>query len=251
MKKTSLAVLAVLCLLALPVCAAVPLPAADPVMEKVLPAGGFSKDWVRKDEVVFHNQDTLFEHINGEAELYMPYGFELLATETFINRKDPEAWLVADVYKMASSLDAFGIYSNYRKADYQKVNMGGDGFISPTQLMFYQDRYFVRLQVTGINNLEKRIFLDLGRVISEKLPAGSDYPREIEVLRIPEVIQRSERYIAQSLLGYAFFRRGMIADTGLPGERPRVFVVIEDSSDAAVNAFEQYQSYLKAEGQDV
>jgi hypothetical protein len=41
----------------------------------------------------------------------------------------------------------------------------------------------------------------------------------------------------------------MIADFMLGGERVQVFVVFENSPDAARKAFDDYRSYLKAEGQ--
>ena len=142
-----LIVFALLCLLVASACPAVSAEAGS-FPAQVLPSGGFSPDWALKGKPVLYNPDNLFEHINGEAELFMPYGFERLATATYITGKDADAWLVADVYKMGSLLDAFGIYSNYRRADAEAVRIGADGFISPTQMMFYQDRYFVRLQIT-------------------------------------------------------------------------------------------------------
>jgi hypothetical protein len=43
----------------------------------------------------------------------------------------------------------------------------------------------------------------------------------------------------------------MIADAMLDGERVQIFVVSEDSPDRARKAFDDYRSYLKAEGQSV
>jgi hypothetical protein len=63
------------------------------------------------------------------------------------------------------------------------------------------------------------------------------------------MVAKSERYLAQSLLGYAFFRRGIIADVMLGGERLQAFVVFLNSPDAAREAFDAYRSYLQAEGQ--
>jgi hypothetical protein len=225
--------------------------AADLTMEKMLPDRGFAEDWIMEGRVNLYNPEALFEHINGEAELYVPYGFEMLATAAYANRKNPDVWVVADVYRMASLLDAFGIYSNYRKADYETAPIGAEGFVSPSQLMFYQDRYFVRLQVTGTTSLEQSLLLACGRAVSRNLPPRADRPGEMEVLRIPGIVPKSERYLAKSLLGYAFFRRGMIAEATLDGEKVRVFIVIEASQDAARRAFDQYHAYLKAEGQRI
>jgi hypothetical protein len=229
---------------------AMPVYAADPAMEKVLP-GGFYKDWTPEAKVSFFNRDTLFEHINGEAELYLPYGFDVLATAGYVNKKRSDVLVVADVYRMGSLLDAFGIYANYRKAEYESVQLGGEGFISSTQMMFYQDRYFVRLQATGTTSLERDIFLDCAQQVSRNLPVNASRPKELDVLSIAAVVPKSERYLAQSLLGYAFFRRGMIADAVTAGAPMRVFVVSEESAASARKAFDAYRSYLAEEGQGI
>jgi len=223
--------------------------AAGGSIENVLPSGECTKDWVAKNKATLYTKDTLFDHINGEAELYFPYGFDVLATATYMNRSNPELWIVADVYRMASLLDAFGIYSNYRRSDAASVAVGAEGFVSPSQLMFYQDRYFVRLQATGATSLKQDIFLACARSVSQNLPLNTGRPGELNFFSIPGVIPKSERYIAQSLLGYAFFRRGMIADVILEGKRVQVFIVPEKSRDTARKAFDNYRSYLKAEGQ--
>jgi len=242
---------AILCVFVITMSAPVPIFAADDSIKNTLPTPGFDPDWVMKDRVTLYNNETLFEHINGEADLYFPYGFDMLATATYVNKKDPELWLVVDVYRMGSLLNAFGIYSNYRRADAAGAAIGAEGFVSTSQLMFYQDRYFVRIQVTGATSLEQELFVAFGRNVSQNLPPNTGRPIELGVLTgVPGVVTKSERYLAQSLLGYAFFRRGMIADAVMRGERVQVFVVFENSTDAARKAFDDYRSYLKAEGQE-
>jgi hypothetical protein len=241
---------ALLCCLALTLNAPVSVFAAEDSLKQILPTPGFAPDWVMKDSITLYNNENLFDHINGEGELYLPYGFDRLATATYLNKKNPEVWVVVDVYRMGSVLDAFGIYSNYRKADEAEARIGAEGFVSSSQLMFYQDRYFVRIQVTGAMSLEQDLFVACGLAVSRNLPPSAGRPRELAVMAgIPGLVTKSERYLAQSLLGYAFFRRGMIADVMLGGERLQAFVVLENSKDAARQAFDAYRSYLQAEGQ--
>jgi len=241
----------IMCIFLLTIHASDPVFAADGSMENLLPAYGCAQGWALMDKVALFDKDTLFDHINGEAELYFPYGFDMLASATYMNRKNSEVWIVADVYRMASVLDAFGIYSNYRKADAASVTVGAEGFVSSSQLMFYQDRYFVRLQVTGATSLGQDVFFACARSVSEKLPLNAMPAVELDALKIPSIVPKTERYIAKSLLGYAFFRRGIIADALLPGERVQVFLVTEGSVSAAREAFDGYRSYLEAEGKDI
>ena len=197
------------------------------------------------------DKDTLFDHINGESELYFPYGFEVLAFARYVNKNNPQAAFDADIYKMGSLLDAFGMYANYRRKDDADVSVGAEGTASSSQLLFYQDRYFVRLQASGTANPGADIFLACARAISEKLPRSTARPRELEAFNISAVEPKSVRYIAQSLLGYDFFRKGIMADALLNDEKVQVFLVLENSTEAAHKAFDRYGQYLKTSDKNV
>jgi hypothetical protein len=68
-----------------------------------------------------YTAEDLYVYINGEAELYMPYGFEILGSAFYGKGGDTRSGIVADVYRMGSLLDAFGIYSNYRDTGAEPV----------------------------------------------------------------------------------------------------------------------------------
>ncbi len=225
-----------------------PVYAAEDTPGNVLPAPACAEGWILDGKTTLFDKETLFDRINGEAELYFPYGFDVLASARYANRQNPRIAVDADVYRMGSLLDAFGTYANYRRRDSTDVKIGTEGTLSPSQLIFYQGRYFVRLQATGTTSLGEDIFLACARAISQKLPRNAGRPKELEAFTIPAVVPKSERYIARSLLGYDFFRRGVIADAVLNSDEFQLLLVPEDSSDAASKTFDRYRSYLKASG---
>jgi len=229
-------------------CAAAPLHAAGNAVETFLPVPACAEGWNMDGKAALYDKETLFDRINGEAEAYFPYGFDVLASARYASRRDPRIAVDADVYRMGSPLDAFGIYANYRRRENTGVGIGAGGTLSPSQLIFLQGIYFVRLQATGTTSLGKDVFLACARAISRKLPADTGRPEELGILAIPGVVPGSERYIARSLLGYDFFRRGLVADAVADGEPLQLFLVPEDSLDAASGAFDRYRSYLKASG---
>ncbi len=232
-------------------CAPSAVSADGSVIEKVLPAPACAEGWVLEDKVTLYTRDTLFDRIDGEAELYFPYGFEVLASARYANAKNPRLAVEVDVYQMGSLLDAFGMYANYRRTDDAMVDTGAGGFVTPSQLLFYQDRYFVRLQASGTMILEKDVFLACARAVSRNLPHNAGKPGDLEAFMIPAVVPGSERYIARSLLGYAFLRRGLIAGAVAEGEQLKVFLVPEDSPEAARKSFDQYASYLQTSRKDM
>ena len=202
-------------------------------------------------KVALFDQDTLFDRINGESELFFPYGFQKLAYARYENKQNPKVALDIDVYRMGSLIDAFGIFANYRRRDDADMQIGSEGTISSSQVFFYQDQYFVRLQVTGAVSAPQTVLKDCAQAISQNLPQTAARPAELEAFLIPAVVKKSERYVAQSLLGYDFLRRGIIADAKVKGETIQVFVVLEISNDAARKALDQYRSYLTTSRRDI
>jgi hypothetical protein len=240
-------ILIIICLL----CTSFPVQSAEQAMDKLLPAPACADGWVMDGKVTLFDKDSLFDRINGESELYFPYGFEKLAYARYESRKDPKIALDADVYAMGSLLDAFGMFANYRRKNSTGAAIGADGTISSSQMLFYQDRYLVRLQVTGATTIGQDVLLACGKAIAQNLPQSTARPKEVDAFLVPAVVKKSERYIASSLLGYDFFRRGLIADAVLGSDEAQVFLVLEKSTDAARAAFDQYQAYLKTGGSNV
>jgi hypothetical protein len=232
-------------------CFALPVQSAEQAMDKLLPAPACTDGWVMDGKVTLYDKDSLFDRINGESELYFPYGFEKLAYARYESRKDPKIALDADIYAMGSLLDAFGMFANYRRKDSTVATIGVEGTISSSQMLFYQDRYLVRLQVTGTTTIGQDVLLTCGKAIAQNLPQSSASPKELDAFLVPAVVKKSERYIASSLLGYEFFRRGLIADAVLGKDEVQVFVVLETTADSARAAFDRYQSYLKTGGSSV
>jgi len=224
--------------------------AAGSSAEKALPAQACAEGWVMDGKVALFDKDGLFDRVNGESELYFPYGFEVLAYARYENKKNRSMAVDADVYTMGSLLDAFGMYANYRRKDAAEAGVGVEGTVTPSQLLFYQDRYLVRLQVTGATTIDQAVLRACAGAIAKNLPPSSGRPKELDAFMVPAVVKKSERYVAQSLLGYDFFHAGLIADAIVNGVPVQVFLIPERSRDAARKTFDQYRTYLNQSGSD-
>jgi uncharacterized protein DUF6599 len=223
-------------------------PAADQSMVKRLPSPACAEGWVMDGNVTLYDKDSLFDRINGESELFFPYGFEVLAYARYESRQNPKIAIDMDVYKVGSLLDAFGLFSMFRRKDAAEAAIGTGGTISPSQLFFYQDRYFVRLQVTGATSVDQEVLRSCARSLSRNLPEAAARPRALDALAVPSVVTGSERYVAQSLLGYEFFTKGLIADALMKGETVQVFLVTEGTAETARRTVAAYAAYLKTSG---
>jgi hypothetical protein len=237
----------VACVFALAVAPAGGLPAADKIDETLLP-DSCAKGWVTDGKASTYTPENLYKYIDGEAELYLPYGFEQAQTVMYVRPADKSNGLVANVFKMGSLLDAFGIYGNYRAAGVEPAKLGAEGFIEESQVMFYQGRYFVQVIASGSITEGSPLFLSCAAAISRNLPGDGGTPREPAYLQVAGLVPMTERYYADGLLGYGFLGRGLTAEVTLKGVRVKAFVVLGDSDASIERVFDAYVKQLK-EGQ--
>ncbi len=227
-------------LVSLPGCATL----GETSLGKVLPNDGFPGNWRAAKPLVLFDKATISNHINDESELFLPYGFLGAAYVQYTNDQYPDAVIEADVYEMGSPLDAFGIYSNFRYPEAEFIPMGCEGFVTDRQLMFYKNVYFVRLKLVGSVADSRHALVACADAIRRRLPRAGHCPREVALLHVEGMTPRTETYTAESLLGYTFFPRGLVAKATRADASGSLFVAMLEDDAAAQVARTAYRSYL-------
>ena len=193
--------------------------AADSQKISFLPASGFSPGWALEGPIKKFTGEDLFEYINGEAELYLQFGFKVLTSGLYLKDKNENLGMTADVYEMGSELEAFGIYANYRKPEAEPIKTGSEGFVGPSQLMYYQGRYFVQLNASGAAAEDQAVSRTLAGLISRNLPASPHGPPEIALLKIARPDPQNRKIYPPECPGLSFFQK-WVNRPGPPGRPP-------------------------------
>lgn len=217
-------------------------------VESLLSLEGFPDTWVPDGKPKRFDPSNLYEHINGEAELFISYGFKEMATILLTRRNDGKMAIQADIYRMGSPVDAFGIFSVFRSPDIEEISVGESGFIEESQAMFYRGDYFVRLNASGSGNPDRNDFLALAKTISQKIPPSSQPTRELSFFRVPEIHFPTVKYYGRSLLGYSFFEKGFTAEAKTGDIPVKLFVVVGKSDRHASDILMQYEKHLTEKG---
>jgi hypothetical protein len=223
--------------------------AADQPPDDLLPASCAS-GWVMEGKVATYAPENLYRYIDGEAELYLPYGFKKAATVRYVKAATSSggtqgSGLVVNIFEMGSLLDAFGIYSNYRSSTLPQVKVGAEGFLDETELMFYQGPYFVQIETSGTLTQEAGLFQSCAEAVSGKIPDGREKPRELNFLKLANAAPLTEKYYPQGLLGYSFFGKGLTVEVTIGAETVKGLVMLAGSEEKARRILEEYARYLK------
>lgn len=213
--------------------------------KSIMPVPGCFQGWSIENAVKTFNPDNLYRHINGEAELFLLYGFKSLETAVHTSKDNPDKSLAVDIYKMGSPLDAFGIYSRYRSPGVPEGKIGSGSFINDSQIMFHKGDYFIQISSSGAVNPKQEEFTACAEAIEKNIPGGSFRPKELKTLNIPNVIPNTETYVSHSVLGYTFFKKGLVANANLDGDYIKIFVIFGGSEKESADMLEDYVRYLR------
>jgi len=170
--------------------------------EVSLPAEAAGWTWNGKEKK--YDSKTLFEYINGAAELYLAYGFQDIRVRKFEKSNHPP--LTVELYEMASSEDAYGLFSFERQDEAVGIGQGSE--FGGGLLRFWKGKYFVSIYADGAGVEAESAILTMGRATADLIPGMGREPELVDLIPGKDLglVDRSVRYLrSHVLLNQRFF----------------------------------------------
>jgi len=239
---------------------------AEVPVESLIPKEDIPQGWALIQGPQVYTEKTLFEHINGQAELFFKYGFQKSAFAIYQNRRNQKYQIEVDIYDMGNVLHAFGVFSRFRNQD-RPVGIGLDSYLDNHSLTLYKGKYFVMLYAT---ESDSSVLKEWAMTISLKILDPSLSPKEIGYFPKEGLKPGSIQYYPEGLLGYKFLGRGFqgtylhkvkAEDEGkekvevkgkvkaeAEGKEYQLFLAVFENSQEAMGALEKYRKELSKKG---
>jgi hypothetical protein len=194
--------------------------------------------WRQADKPQVFSPETLYEHINGAADLYLKYDFQDLQVAEYGNEK--KAAVTVEIYRHRSPHHAFGIYSQERLPNANFLEIGAQGYYESMVLNFIKGPYYVKISSYNTGADDREILLAFGRRVAQNLEGITSLPATLSFFPSDGKKKNSEKFIARDFLGYSFFHSGFTADYELGRKKFKVFVIEGQNKDDCRNMMEQY-----------
>ena len=222
---------------------------------RLLPPEQFQSGWRYDFEPETFSAETLHEYINGEAELYRQFDVVEAATASYIQLQ--QNWsLTVDIYDMGSALNAFGIYSHYRRPDLTFAEIGEQAIVSDYQIRFYKSRFYVQLNASLAGSGLQHVMRKWAGSIAEKIKPVQK-PALLQLLPDSLSVPNSARLYLSSFAGLEFGARFLVqsyqsdttqfkafaAQYSTPAEAKNLLETISSSPDSNDTDFEIWQHY--------
>jgi len=150
------------------------------------------------------NTKTVFEYIDGAAELYLAYGF--LGLKVWRYEKTGAPPINLEIYEQGSSEDAYGVFSFEQQDEPAGVGQGSE--FGGGLLRFWKGSYFVSVYAEGEGKGVEAAILDIGKAAAQAIPITGPEPKLVQFLPGKEfgLVDRSIRFLkSHVLLNQRFF----------------------------------------------
>ena len=181
--------------------------------------------WTAAEPARSFGPDNLYEEIDGEAELFLPFGFRELMVGIVSPAGNDKAEVRLELFRHETPRDAFGVYSQHRFPGQEVIRVGtSEAVVSAASLDFFQGTAFVRLR-TASRHATREDLEKLGRDLSGILPGTGDPPPETQALRIPGLVDGTIVFHRRAILGFESLAPGYEAKVHV-GERSVTVVLL-------------------------
>jgi hypothetical protein len=202
--------------------------------------------WTQPGAVLTYDADTLWEYINGAAELFVEFGVETCRT-TDLTAGD--VTVTVDLYDMGTPLGAFGVYEQERPQESMAIPGAVAGVVSPPyQALLLKGSTYVKVN-TFEGELTEASGLALLEALASALDGDTSLPAELALLPQSGKIAGTEGYKRRAFLGQTELTECVYAEYAEEGGEPwQGFAVLPGAAASVWGALEGAWDAVEGEG---
>jgi len=187
--------------------------------------------------------ETLFEYINGAAEIYLIYDFRELIVAQY-EKENSSSSLTAEIYDMGNGENSFGIYSVERFPDSNFLSIGNGAYVEEGALNFIVGKYYIKLLCFDCGGESDNLLKLFSQEIVKSVEDKGHLPPILGLFPKEGLAENSEKFILRNFMGYSFLHDGYIASYKLDDLEFDCFIIegkdVEDAQRMMKNYLERY-----------
>ena len=190
--------------------------------------------------------ETLFEVINGEADLYLKAGFVALETRRYFGNGNERQWLEIFAYRMAGHRNAFAVYSLRRIPDAQPDDLANYAYRYQDALAFVHGAFYVEIRAAEATEALMGAATDLAEAFMAAHPSQDARLGELALFPPGGLVPASQALHLSGGFGFAGFDGLFTARYRMDGGEATAFFRPCSSREEAQGLAAGYGDFLLA-----
>jgi hypothetical protein len=147
--------------------------------------------WLATADDQFYDNETIFQYIDGQAEVYLAYGMERCLARRY-SGPEGEPDIVLDLFELASAEDAYGVFTHDRDGD--DIDIGQGALLRTGWLSFWKGRWFGSVYAEGESEPAYEAVIAIARGAADTIIDEGEAPALVSELPVDGLDERSVRF---------------------------------------------------------
>lgn len=193
--------------------------------------------------------ETLYEKINGRADLYLEAGFLSLNAQRLTTQKSSDQFVELLVYDMATPDNAFSVFSMQRREEARDDDMIPNAYHTDNALFMAHGQYYLEILGSTASDQWHAVMGEVARLfINDHGPAASANGPETDLLPADGLKPASLQLIAANAFGHESMDRIYTGNYQIDGVLLTAFLSDRQTDAGAVELAAAYQQALLSFG---
>jgi hypothetical protein len=207
-------------------------------------------EWVVEGEPSMYNRKTVFDYLDGGAEIYLAYGMKSVLAVRYARVGEPSIDL--SVFEMEGSEGALGAFS-YERLD-PEAGIGQGSEYAAGMLRFWRGHFFVFIQAERETPNSRGAVLNLGKLLASRVgpddklpPLLGALPREglrpftVRYTISPLILKNIEPTLSENPLGLPEHAPTVVGRYWKPGNPERILIARLPDEASSRSSVESYR----------
>ncbi len=199
--------------------------------------------WEKPEEIDVYYPETLWDIINGAADLFNAYDFRELYWGEYVNSEDNSIYLVMEIYRQGGPVRAYGAYSQERPRTPELIDVGVQGYTIPGGLNFFVDDCYVKIRSHDTSQSTAEAIKKLANHVSEELDPNPEFPDIVHSLPEEGKVEYSDQFINTNFLGHPFLSRAFVNSYEIDGENFNLFIIKNEEREQSEEIMTEYYEF--------
>ena len=205
--------------------------------------------WQRPAQVSRFTPETLYQKIDGRADLYVQYRVVGLTFGAYAGTNDPDHAIDVYWYDMGEPQNALGIYRAESPEQPAAAGIGQQSYAAEGAVFFIKAGSYVQVLPAFPDAGDAAAALEIARRIAPLIEDRTSDLWALDVLPRAGRIEDSFEYLSENAFGLSFLSNVYTAEYDRDGGRVTLFVHRENDEAAALPLLDQYRAYFEQNGE--
>lgn len=138
----------------------------------ILSADLFAGNFTAAEDIENYNSGSLYEKIDGKADLYLGNGFISLQCRRFTDKTKKDSWAEVYLYDMADGENAFAVYSLQKRSESTPLDWAQFGYSTSDSVYAAFGKYYIEIILSSQDNFLLASAQNAARQLSSAISAG-------------------------------------------------------------------------------